>query len=47
MGTKRNRHATTTHLRAATVTKILDHLLNMIPTLHTKYAQYDEVDSAV
>jgi len=38
---------TTTYLPSATVTAILDHLLNLIPALHKKYARYDEVDAAM
>jgi len=38
---------TSTHLPSATVTAILDHLLNLIPALHKKYARYDEVDAAM
>jgi len=38
---------TTTYLPSATVTAILDHLLDLIPALHKKYARYDEVDSAM
>jgi len=38
---------TTTHLPTATVTAILDHLLNLIPALHKKYARYDEVDASM
>jgi len=38
---------TTTYLPSATVTTILDHLLNLIPALHKKYARYDEVDAAM
>jgi len=41
------RHSTTTHLPSATVTMILDHLLDLIPALHKKYARYDEVDAAM
>jgi len=37
----------TTYLPSATVTAILDHLLNLIPALHKKYARYDEVDAAM
>jgi len=38
---------TTTYLPSATVTAILDHLLNLIPALLKKYARYDEVDAAM
>jgi len=38
---------TTTYLPSATVTAILDHLLDLIPALHKKYARYDEVDAAM
>jgi len=38
---------TTTCLPSATVTAILDHLLNLTPALHKKYARYDEVDAAM
>jgi len=38
---------TTTYLPSATVTAILDHLLDLIPALHVKYARYDEVDAAM
>jgi len=41
------RHSTSTLLPSATTAKILDHLLNLIPTLHTKYARYGEVDAAM
>jgi len=47
MGTKKTQLSATTHRPAATVTKILDHLLNLIPALHKKYARYDEVDAAM
>ena len=36
------------HLPASlTATKILDHLLNLVPALHAKYARHDEVDAAL
>jgi len=38
---------TTTYLPSATVIAILDHLLDLIPALHKKYARYDEVDAAM
>ena len=38
---------TAKYLPSATVTAILDHLLNLIPALHKKYARYDEVDAAM
>ena len=41
------RRSTTSHLPPATVTAILEHLLNLIPALHKKYARYDEVDAAM
>jgi len=47
MNSNSKRKTSTAHLPLATATKILDHILNLIPAFHKMYARYDEVDAAM